>query len=474
MLNIGSRLELLIDDYLIDTMDGARLQLQHPVPRDVVMVYDTQGTLGHLEHPWEGNTSGFFSVIFPDNGRYKMYYRGSNWTMERGYQTHEVACYAESPDGIHWSRPELGLFEFEGSKKNNIVWPHVDEAASWFAFKDPNPAVPGTERYKAAGGMDLKGMPGLVSPDGIHWTKLEKPLIPDDLNTDWGQSVFWNPLDEKYHAYLRYWEGGDESHKVHSGYRSLRHMSSDDFYNWSPWTPLTYENPPNDHMQIYMNNIRPYERAPHILIGPVKRFTPERKKHPDHPYPGLSDGGLMTSRDGLHFKIWQEAFNRPGPDPKQWIQRNLVPVNGILQTSPGELSLYWIEHYYSHFPDVEPGVEGCRMRRGTIRTDGFVSMYAPYAGGEFVTKSFLFEGRELVLNYATSAMGSVRVEMQEEGGRPMEGYKLAQCPDIFGDEIEHVVSWEGGGDMKRLEGTPVRLRFVLKDADLYSFRFRSV
>ena len=328
----------------------------------------------------------------------------------------------------------------------------------------------GAERH--ARGMDLKGMPGLISPDGIHWTKLAKPLIPDDLNTDWGHSVFWNPQDRKYHAYLRYWEGGDESHKVHSGYRSLRHMSSDDFYNGSPWTPIRYDNPPNDHMQIYMNNIRPYERAPHILIGPVKRFTPERKKHPGHPYPGLSDGGLMTSRDGLHFKFWQEAFNRPGPDPKKWIQRNLVPVNGILQSSPEELSLYWIEHYYSHFPEVEPGVEGCRMRRGTIRTDGFVSMQAPYAGGEFVTKPFLFEGRELVINYATSAMGSVRVEMQEEGGGPIEGFRREQCPDIFGDEIEHVVSWEDGADIKRLEGRPIRLRFVLKDADLYSFRFR--
>ena len=470
-INIGSRLELMIDDYLIEKMEGAQLQLQHPVPREVVMVFDTRGTLGRLERPWEGNTCGFFSV-FKDGDLFKMYYRGSDWTKERGYQTHEVACYAESKDGIHWTRPELGLFEFKGSKKNNIVWPKSLEAASWIAFKDTNPSAPEAERYKVAGGMDDHGLLGLVSPDGIHWKRIEKPLISDELHTDWAHSVFWWPMEGKYRAILRYWEGGDGSHKVHHGYRSLRTTTSDDFLHWSKWEPVKYDFPPNDHMQIYVNNVRPYDRAPHILIGTPMRFTPTRKKHSEHPYPGLVDGGLLTSRDGLHFKFWQEAFNRTGPDQRNWTQRTTSPALGILETGPGELSLYWSERLFSHFPEIEPGVEGARLRRYTLRTDGFVSVNAPYAGGEFITKPLTFQGRELVVNYATSAIGDVRVEIQDIDGKPIDGFKLDQCPEIFGDEIEHVVTWQGGKDVSRLSGRPIRLRFVLKDADLYSLRFR--
>ena len=97
---------------------------------------------------------------------------------------------------------------------------------------------------------------------------------------------------------------------------------------------------------------------------------------------------------------------------------------------------------------------------------------APYAGGELVTKPLTFDGREFVVNYSTSAMGSVRVEIQDAEGNPVEGYRLDQCPEIFGDEIQHVVTWEDGKDVSQLTHKPVRLRFVLKDADLYSIRFR--
>ena len=89
-----------------------------------------------------------------------------------------------------------------------------------------------------------------------------------------------------------------------------------------------------------------------------------------------------------------------------------------------------------------------------------------------VTKPFAFEGKELVINYATSAVGRVRVEIQDTGGSPIAGYALSECSEIYGDEIEHVVCWQSGADVRALAGGPIRLRFVLKDADLYSIRFR--
>jgi hypothetical protein len=101
-----------------------------------------------------------------------------------------------------------------------------------------------------------------------------------------------------------------------------------------------------------------------------------------------------------------------------------------------------------------------------------ISLNAPLNGGEAVTKPIRFAGGELVLNLSTSAAGSVRVEIQDAAGKPLEGYSLADCPEVFGDKLERVVRWKAGPDVSSLAGQAVRLRFVLQDADLFSFRFR--
>jgi len=112
------------------------------------------------------------------------------------------------------------------------------------------------------------------------------------------------------------------------------------------------------------------------------------------------------------------------------------------------------------------------LQRLTLRTDGFVSVNAPYAGGECRTKPLRFSGKELVINYSTSAAGSVWVEIQDEAGASIPGFAQADADEIIGDEIARVVSWKGNADVSGLAGRAVRLRFILKDADLYSIRFR--
>ena len=112
------------------------------------------------------------------------------------------------------------------------------------------------------------------------------------------------------------------------------------------------------------------------------------------------------------------------------------------------------------------------LRRYTLRTDGFVSVQAGFTGGQFVTRPLVFEGGELELNYSTSAVGSVQVEIQDTEGHALPGYRLEDCPEKFGDEIEGVMGWNAGSGVDKLAGRAVRLRFVLKDADLYAFRFR--
>ena len=134
--------------------------------------------------------------------------------------------------------------------------------------------------------------------------------------------------------------------------------------------------------------------------------------------------------------------------------------------SPRELSLYASESYFTG--------KLSRLRRYTLRLDGFASVFAPRAGGEFVTKPFVFSGQHLSLNFSTSAAGSIRIELQNAAGRPIEGYTLADCSEIFGDATEYVVRWTSGSDVGALAGQPVRLRCVLREADLYALQFLSL
>ena len=90
-----------------------------------------------------------------------------------------------------------------------------------------------------------------------------------------------------------------------------------------------------------------------------------------------------------------------------------------------------------------------------------------------MSKPLIFEGNELVVNYATSVAGSLRVEIQDAEGHPINGYQLSQCIEIFGDEIERVVRWENGSNVGSLAGKPIRVRFVMAAADLYAIQFRA-
>ena len=85
----------------------------------------------------------------------------------------------------------------------------------------------------------------------------------------------------------------------------------------------------------------------------------------------------------------------------------------------------------------------------------------------------VFDGDKLLINCSTSAGGSIRVELQNRDGEPLEGFGLADCEEIFGDSLEYAVRWSGGEDLSGLAGNPVRVRLVLQDADVYAFGFSS-
>ena len=176
-----------------------------------------------------------------------------------------------------------------------------------------------------------------------------------------------------------------------------------------------------------------------------------------------SDGVLMTSRGGNHYdRTFLEAFMRPGLDPGNWVSRSMVAAYGIVQTGPTEMSVYYHQH---------DGQSNSHLARFALRLDGFASVRTPYTGGEVISKPLVFDGDKLEVNISTSAAGCCQVELQDSAGVAIPGFTLAECPQMIGDDIQRVVTWQTGEDVSRLRGQPVRLRFVMRDADLYSFSF---
>ena len=490
---VGSRRELFVEQTLISALSGgAALRLHRPTPQEVSLVTD---------RPWEGATCAYMKV-FRDGDRYRMYYRGSDVVYTpQGYRNPhpETACYAESPDGIHWTRPHLGLHAFAGSQENNIIW--TGSGSHNFApFLDANPACPPEQKYKALAGDFRRGLQAFVSADGIRFAPVQqKPVIAkgafDSLNL-----AFWDTIAGTYREYHRDFRNG----------RDIRTGRSTDFVHWSDPQYLSYETHrhpsepvgadpvkdadpanqlPGRVSQLYTNQVIPYYRAPHLYLGFPTRYidrgwTYSATQLPRYPYRQLrgaksrregtavTDGMLMASRDGSHFHVWPESFIRPGlRSEESWFYGDTYQNHGLVETAssiadaPPELSIYVSENSHQDHPG--------QFRRYTLRIDGFVSLSAPLVGGELTTTPLQVEGNRLSLNLSTSAAGSVQVELQDLAGRPLPGYSLADAHPLYGDSLDLAAAWKGPAtDVRPLSGQTLRLRFVIRDADLFSYQFQ--
>ncbi len=468
--NISSRRELFADSFLLESFSGTHLQQQ--TPRD-------EGVAFKFDQPWEGLFSGYATLVTLADGRLRAYYRGKAVANKDGSEE-EVTCVAESADGLHWTKPELGLYEVMGTRKNNVVLMKAHTATHNFSpFRDARPSVPEDERFKAFGGtMEGGGLTAWKSPDGLRWEKISpepvitKAMVPYKYMFDSQNVPFWSAAEGKYVAYYRVFEGG---------IRRIVRSESKDFRTWSAPVLMEYRNPsmqaPVEH--LYTNQTHPYFRAPHLYVAIAARFMPGRRVLTDeqaaaiHVNPGYfkdtSDAIFMTTRPaeggahaGVYDRTFLEGFIRGGIGAQNWVSRTNYPALNVVPTGPHEMSVFVNQDY------AQPTAH---MRRYSLRTDGFASLHCGYAGGHAITKPLIFAGRELSLNFSTSAAGGVKVGFEEENGKPVPGFGLEECVMQIGNELDRKVTWKSGADVSTLAGKTLRLRFSMKDADIFSFQF---
>jgi hypothetical protein len=451
-IDIGSRRELFVDKHLIDKLDGVSLRLEQPRDEGIALKFDK---------PWEGAFCGYCTII-RDGSEYRAYYRG-NPTVGKDGSNSEVTCVATSKDGITWTKPELGLFEVSGTKANNVVLAGMAPFSHNFCpMIDTRPGAPKAERYKALAGIRTTGLFAFVSEDGLRWKKPRDEAVIPKGAFDSQNVPFWSDAEKCYVCYFRVFV---------DGIRRISRTTSKDFLTWTDPTLMTYGDSPIEH--LYTNQTHPYFRAPHVYVGVAARFMPGRQVltaeqakavgvDPRY-FKDCSDGVLITTRGGDRYdRTFMEGFLAPGIGAENWVSRTNYPALNVVLTGPNEMSLYANQNY---------GQPTSHLRRYSLRLDGFSAAVAPYAGGELLTKPLTFSGKELALNFATSAAGGIRIEIQDAAGKPLPGFALADAVETIGNETDRVVRWKAGGDVSALAGKVVRLRFVMKDAKLFAFQF---
>ncbi|MCE9616070.1 MAG: hypothetical protein K8T26_17500 [Lentisphaerae bacterium] len=173
------------------------------------------------DKPWEDCQIAYVNVIRD----------GNDWQMWYGAYDHHhkddsdgYLCYAHSTNGVTWEKPDLGLVLYEGNCGNNIViaGPPIAGVHGHTVFLDPD--APAAERYKLVftklAGKGEWWIYGGTSPDGIHWTPGDKPLLARNSDT---QTVCFRDGDW-YRLYVRMWSKGLYRGRRLVGYTESKHF----------------------------------------------------------------------------------------------------------------------------------------------------------------------------------------------------------------------------------------------------------
>ena len=480
--DIGSRRQLLIDDYVIAstrnlkrTFHAAR---KHGEP---VMV---------PEHPWEGVGTArwpsvlmFGDVVRDEEGRYRMWYTTCTDDMEGGQ--HDV-LYATSEDGLHWHKPlDLGIIEYEGSGANNLL---IKNASAQTVMKVDEEVDPSRRYRLLTFDRNVHAYAWRFSADGLHWGEpvgipaLAGKGMCDNLNGAYDDTrgryvIAVKMFDNTYeHPVIGRLPG--------PGFRRWFMTTSPDGIECTPLVEmpdlidevdrrLYIEGERRSALNTYGISLYAYHGV-YLGIQWLFRVADTGGFYACHG--GPMDGRLVFSRDAEEqWLIPTREFVLPRGRKGEWDWGMVCGIANrpVLNPEGNEWWYYYGGWNYGH------GIGERRACVGlaTFRVDGFASIDSLDTEGVLETAPLRFSGRELKLNLDASGQDTVgtrnyaRVEVLEAEGSAVRGFRLDDCDPIREDSVGHTVTWNGSSDVSDLAEHEVRLRVHLKGAELYAFQF---
>lgn len=467
-VHLGKRKHVLIDDALVDSLTNLVFR---PQPPQLWQVTDFRNTKAWEPTPRFGSTIPDVSTIWDEGHELRMIYtNGGMW----GGKSH-VVCLATSRDGLHWEKPELNLYPWEGDFQTNIIIPNAGQGA---LIKDPNPASPNAERYKMLQWSYYRGYYLYTSPDAVHFYRNETVGLP--LDTDGSTTFFWDDQRGLYHAYFRV-VSEDRSIRRRSGHLEIKDL-------FKPWPFNPIKSPFLDDLvlavpargeipvidtggQVYRFKAHKYAWAPDTYVAFPWRYASDSNVRPG--------SFLMVSRDGSQWTRYEEPYYFPSGwelDGREVIEA--LTEHGLIRRG-NTIWQYGTVRFTEHGGALYGGVEHeggthDRLLRLEQRLDGFVAVEPgneDKGAGTLVTKPLSFTGDRLQLNVDAS-LGNVRVEIQDADGRALPGFKLGDCIPNSEDNTELVVHWRSGTSLEKITEQPIRLKIQLDNARLFAIQFQ--
>lgn len=421
-------------------------------------------------HPWEQSRGTWGSVIFDEEDRvFKAWYGGTSGRDTTGCtgptcRSNSVLCHALSQDGIVWERPKFGLHEAGGTRANNVVIgdDYRDGMAHWESVLkdplDPNPQ----RRYKALGWSSYdwngpqSGIFTMTSPDGIKWTHSADPVFryhPRPGANDLGpvgdaQAMMIDTLRKRYVAYLR---------RIPNRAMSV----STDFVNWTP---------PQDCLLAedgeLSNTI--YNHVGFVYGDRYLGFLTYFQRDLNDPRLTLH---LLTSRDGERWLRPRTDGALVGSGEIGELDRFTIMLTGAPPIRVADrLYIYYraLANRHSPYKGTDSALEGGGICLATMRLDGFASIAAGYDGGTLTTRPFEFTNSDLRIN-AKADYGQITAEVLDEKRVAIPGFSEQESIAARGDGVDQPLRWKTA-KLASLQRRPVRLRFHLRNARLYSYR----
>lgn len=459
--HVDSQRILFVDEAFIAEKSAVELKL-HP-PRK------TGEQLIVSEHPWESATLNWFSVL-QDGGKFRMWYEC--YDVE-GWPTADDTslCYAESTDGIHWTKPQLGLVSYQGSTANNILFRQVgvdsyrSRVHGSCVFIDPE--APASERYKCVSQGQFQGIgdrpfyiAGMTSPDGLHWTRLPKPICL--VFADSQYSGFWDESKKLYALFGRTSGRGGRAigRSVSEHFESFPRLSEPSVLQTEPDDPLTCD--------LYNPACQQYPGVPGLYL-----MFPSVFRHRED----TLDIRLSVSRNGENWTSPNHTqrflpLGRAG----EFDSGSLYAGNGACQLHGDEMSFFYsgspLKHEEVELPQLSDPKNRRVISRAVAKRDRLVSVSPTKSVGHLVTPPIPFKGQRLVINAVAHPGGHVRIGLLDKDGQTIPQHGVADCQPLEGDQLQGTISWVDGESVSTLAGQEIRLRIELLNADLFSVQFQ--